>query len=118
MLVEGVHLGPFVFGPNTLWLGLHGFLLFIILMFAALLFGAVFSTKRTGRHDGAAAEDLRRMIGALLPLMISGIIPDWFRPDRSAQYSLPGARSSGYMACAISTASGPAWASTCSSSSA
>ena len=27
MLVASVHLGPFVFGPNTLWLGLHGLLM-------------------------------------------------------------------------------------------
>ena len=40
-----VCLGPFVFGPNTLWLGLHGFRMFIILMFAAFLFGAIFFTK-------------------------------------------------------------------------
>ncbi len=45
MRVASVHLGPFVFGPNTLWLGLHGFLMFIILMFAVFLFGAIFFTK-------------------------------------------------------------------------
>jgi hypothetical protein len=37
MRVASVHLGPFVFGPNTLWLG--------ILMFAAFLIGAIFFTK-------------------------------------------------------------------------
>ena len=45
MPVASVHLCPFVFGPNTLWLGLHGFLMFIILVFAAFLFGAIFFTK-------------------------------------------------------------------------
>ena len=40
-----VRLGPFVFGPNTLWLGLRGFLMFIILVFAAFLFGAIFFTE-------------------------------------------------------------------------
>jgi hypothetical protein len=30
---------------NTLWLGLDGFLMFIILVFAAFLFGATFFTK-------------------------------------------------------------------------
>jgi hypothetical protein len=74
MRVASVHLGPFVFGPNTLWLGLHRFLMFIILMFAAFLFGAIFFTKNPDVKTGAGAEDLRRMFGALL--MISGIIPD------------------------------------------
>jgi len=45
MRVASAHLGPFVSGPNTLWLGLHGFGMFIILMFAAYLFGAIFFTK-------------------------------------------------------------------------
>ena len=45
MLVASVHLGPFVSGPNTMWPGLHGFLMFIILLFAALMFGAISSTK-------------------------------------------------------------------------
>jgi hypothetical protein len=70
-------IGPFVFGPNTLWLGLHGLLMFIILVFAAFLFGAIFFTKtpdpRTVRRIKISAAVT---FAALLLLMISGIIPD------------------------------------------
>jgi hypothetical protein len=40
-----VYLGLFMFGPNTLWLGLRGFLIFIIWCFEVFLFGAIFFTK-------------------------------------------------------------------------
>jgi hypothetical protein len=77
MPVASVRFGPFVFGPNTLWLGLHGFLMFVILVFSAFLFGAIFFTKtpdpRTVRRLKISAAVT---FGALLLLMISGIIPD------------------------------------------
>jgi hypothetical protein len=77
MPVASTQLGPFVFGPNTLWLGLHGLLMFIILVFSAFLFGAIFFTKspdaRTVRRLKISAAVT---FVALLLLMISGIIPD------------------------------------------
>lgn len=67
----------FDFGPNTFWLDLHGLLMFLILIFAAFLFGAIFFSKEP------AARLIRRLkISAaatfilLMLLMISGIIPD------------------------------------------
>jgi hypothetical protein len=48
MTVASVQLGPSVFGPNALWLGLRGFLMFVILVFSAFLFGAIFFTKVWG----------------------------------------------------------------------
>lgn len=77
MRLASTQIGPFVFGPNTLWLGLHGVLMFIILVFSAFLFGAIFFTK-----DPDAATVRRLKISAavtftaLLLLMISGIVPD------------------------------------------
>ncbi len=70
-----VHLGPFVFGPNTNvsrparipdvhYLGVRR-----VLVRRDLLH------QEAGGQDGAAAEDHRRMFGALL-LMIAGIIPE------------------------------------------
>ncbi len=44
MTVASTRIGPFVFGPNTLWLGLHDLLMFVILVFAAFLFGAIYFT--------------------------------------------------------------------------
>jgi hypothetical protein len=77
MTLASTQIGPFVFGPNTLWLGLHGFLMFIILVFSAFLFGAIFFTKdpdaRTVRRLKISAAVT---FTALLLLMISGIIPD------------------------------------------
>ncbi len=35
----------FGIGPNTFWLDLHGLLMFLILIFAAFLFGAIFFSK-------------------------------------------------------------------------
>ena len=35
----------FTIGPNTIWLDLHGLLMFLILVFAAFLFGAIFFSK-------------------------------------------------------------------------
>ncbi len=77
MSVASTQVGPFVFGPNTLWLGLHGFLMFVILVFSAFLFGAIFFTRvpdpRTVRRLKISAAVT---FVALLLLMISGIIPD------------------------------------------
>lgn len=77
MPLASMRFGPFVFGPNTLWLGLHGLLMFVILVFSAFLFGAIFFTK------DPTAQTVRRLkisaavtFAALLLLMISGIIPD------------------------------------------
>ncbi len=77
MPLASAQFGPFVFGPNTLWLGLHGLLMFVILVFSAFLFGAIFFTKNPD------ARTVRRLkisaavtFTALLLLMISGIIPD------------------------------------------
>jgi hypothetical protein len=77
MPVASTQIGPFVVGPNTLWPGLHGLLMFIILVFSAFLFGAIFFTRtpdpRTVRRLKISAAVT---FAALLLLMISGIIPD------------------------------------------
>ena len=77
MSVASVRIGPFVFGPNTIWLGLHGLLMFVILVFAAFLFGAIYFTRTP---DAATVRRLKISaavtFAALLALMISGIIPD------------------------------------------
>ena len=76
-MVSTVTLGPFQFGPNTLWLALHGLLMFVILVFSAFLFGAIYFSRdpdqRTVRRLKVSAAVT---FGALLLLMISGIIPD------------------------------------------
>jgi hypothetical protein len=54
MPVASVRLGPFVLGPNTLSVGLHGFVTLIVLVFAAFLFGAIVFTKN------ADAKTVRR----------------------------------------------------------
>lgn len=75
----------FKFGPNTFWLDVHGLLMFVILIFAAFLFGAIFFTK------DADEKMVRRLkissavtFVALMLLMISGIIPDTGFGDGSA----------------------------------
>ena len=72
-----VNFGPFQLGPNTFWLDLHGMMMFIILVFSAFLFGAIFFAKT------ADAVLVRRLkisasvsFAALLLLIVSGIIPD------------------------------------------
>lgn len=64
-------------GPNTFWLDVHGLLMFLILIFGAFLFGAIFFSKdldektvRRLKISGAGT------FVALLLLMISGFIPD------------------------------------------
>ena len=70
-------LGPFQFGPNTLWLALHGLLMFVILVFSSFLFGAIYFSRDPDN------QTVRRLkisaavtFAALLLMMISGIIPD------------------------------------------
>ena len=69
--------GPIDLGPHTLVLDLHGLLMFVILVFAAFLFGAIFFAK-----DPDAILVRRLKISAvvtfvaLLALMITGFIPD------------------------------------------
>jgi hypothetical protein len=55
MRVASVHLAPFVFGSNTLWLGLHGLLMFFILMFAVFLF------RRDLLHQEPGATTVRQL---------------------------------------------------------
>jgi hypothetical protein len=64
-------------GQNTFWLDVHGLLMFLILIFSAFLFGAIFFVKEPD------AKLVRRLelssagaFIALMLLMISGIIPD------------------------------------------
>ncbi len=67
----------FNIGPNTFWLDLHGLLMFLILIFSAFLFGAIFFAKdpderlvRRLKISAVAAFVL------LMLLMITGMIPD------------------------------------------
>lgn len=77
VLVSRVNIGPFTFGWHTFWLDLHGLLMFLILVFAAFLFGAIFFSKepdaRTVRRLKISAAGT---FVALLALMITGFIPD------------------------------------------
>ena len=77
MVLASVTVGPFSFGWHTLWLDLHGLLMFLILVFAAFLFGAIYFTKdpdaRTVRLLKISAVGT---FVALLALMITGMIPD------------------------------------------
>lgn len=67
----------FGIGPNTIWLDLHGLLMFLILIFAAFLFGAIFFAKEPD------AQLVRRLkissavtFVLLMVLMIPGMILD------------------------------------------
>jgi hypothetical protein len=67
----------FSIGPNTFWLDVHGLLMFLLLIFASFLFGAIFFSKNPDQ------QLVRRLkissaatFGLLVLLMISGIIPD------------------------------------------
>jgi hypothetical protein len=75
--MASIQIGPFLFGPNTLWLGLHGLLMFLILVFSAFLFGAIYFSKEP---DELTLRRLKISAAgtflALLALMITGIIPD------------------------------------------
>ena len=69
-------IGPFEFGPNILWLDVHGLIMFALLIFSALFFGAIYFSKT------ADDQTVRRLkisaagaFVALMLLMISGIIP-------------------------------------------
>ena len=64
-------------GPKTFWLDLHGFLMFVVLVFGAFLFGAVFFRQQP---DSWFVRRLRisaivTVVG-LFGLCITGIIPD------------------------------------------
>jgi hypothetical protein len=67
----------FGIGPNTIWLDLHGLLMFLILIFAAFLFGAIFFAKEP---DARLVRRLKISSAAtfvlLMVLMITGMIPD------------------------------------------
>ena len=77
MVLASATVGPFTFGWYTFWLGLHGMLMFLLLVFAAFLFGAIFFAKdpdaRTVRRMKISA--VGTFIG-LLALIVTGIIPD------------------------------------------
>lgn len=67
----------FDIGPNTFWLDMHGLLMFLILVFAAFLFGAIFFSKDP---DERLVRRLKVSSAVtfilLLLLMLTGIIPD------------------------------------------
>jgi tetrahydromethanopterin S-methyltransferase subunit E len=77
VFVATVNWGPIRLGWRTLWLDVHGLLTFLVLVFAAFLFGAIFFTKdpdaRTVRRLKISAIGT---FAALLALMITGMIPD------------------------------------------
>ena len=64
-------------GPKTFWLSLHGFLMFVVLVFGAFLFGAVFFRQQP---DSLYVRRLRVSVAVtvagLFALCITGIIPD------------------------------------------
>lgn len=76
-MMASVTVGPVTLGWHTFWLDLHGLLMFIILVFAAFLFGAIFFSnqpdERTVRRLKISAIVT---FVALLGLMITGMIPD------------------------------------------
>lgn len=67
----------FTIGPNTFWLDMHGLVMFLLLIFAAFLFGAIFFSKEP---DERLVRRLKISSAAtfvlLMVLMITGIIPD------------------------------------------
>ena len=69
--------GPFEMGTNTMWIGSHGFLMSVVLIGLAFLFGAIaFSRQADDRLvRGLKAASMATFI-ALLLLMITGIVPD------------------------------------------
>jgi hypothetical protein len=77
MVHASVDVGPVSLGWHTLWLDLHGLLMFVILVFAAFLFGAIFFSKEP---DALMVRRLKVSaivtFGALLALMVTGMIPD------------------------------------------
>ena len=64
-------------GPNTLWLDLHGLLMFLLLVFSAFLFGAIFFAREPDKRvvTGLKISSMAAFV-LLMGLMISGIIPD------------------------------------------
>lgn len=77
MVAGSVNIGPITLGWQTLWLDLHGLLMFIILVFAAFLFGAIFfardpDVRMVRRLKISAAVTFVALMG----LMITGMVPD------------------------------------------
>jgi hypothetical protein len=77
VVVASINIGPIRLGWHTFWLDVHGLLMFVILVFAAFLFGAIFFAKDPDE------QMVRRLkisavvtFVALLALMITGMIPD------------------------------------------
>ena len=67
----------FGIGPNTIWLDLHGLLMFLILIFAAFLFGALFFSKEADERLVRRLKISSAVTFVLLMLlMITGMIPD------------------------------------------
>ncbi len=67
----------FTIGPNTIWLDLHGLLMFLILIFAAFLFGAIFFAKDPDERLVRRLKISAAVTFVLLMLlMITGMIPD------------------------------------------
>ncbi len=67
----------FGIGANTFWLDLHGLLMFLVLVFAAFLFGAIYFSKEP---DEWLVRRLKISSAVtfvlLLLLMLTGMIPD------------------------------------------
>lgn len=66
----------FDIGPNTFWLDMHGLLMFLILVFAAFLFGAIFFSKDPDERLVRRLKVSSAVTFILLLLMLTGIIPD------------------------------------------
>ncbi len=67
----------FTIGPNTFWLDLHGLLMFLVLVFAAFLFGAIFFSKEPDERLVRRLKISSAVTFVLLMLlMITGMIPD------------------------------------------
>lgn len=77
MVLASVTFGPVTLGWNTFWLDLHGLLMFLVLVFSAFLFGAIYFAKNP---DARTARRLKiSAVGtfvALVALIITGMIPD------------------------------------------
>ncbi len=67
----------FGIGLNTIWLDLHGLLMFLVLVFAAFLFGAIFFSKEPDERLVRRLKISSVVTFVLLMLlMITGMIPD------------------------------------------
>jgi len=70
-------LGPFELGSNTMWIGVHGFLMTVILICLAFLFGVIWCSRQADERlvRGLKAASMITFLSLLL-LMITGLIPD------------------------------------------